>query len=186
MAVPARWLPESWVYNSMHDESVVNGVWSEILRSFFPIGSALTNNHYLVLPEFWVWNNKRTDLVVVDMDFANGGHVSNIQSVFAFEGKAAGANFDVTKSQLLYYVKRLDRRSSGRRYGMVGIGKQCAFFYHNGQDLVNIVANVAGGVVIGDGDNQNPQNIASYEFGVGINAECIHCILDFIVGKLAT
>lgn len=172
----------------MHGESVVNGVWSEILRSYFPIGiaGAMTNNHYLVLPEYWLYNNKRSDLVIMDMDSVNNGNVGNIRSVFAFEGKAAGANFDDTKAQLLYYVKHLDRHSNGRKFGMVGIGKKCAFFYYDGQNLGNIVARIAGGVVIDVGDNQNAQNITYYEFGVGISAECIHRILEFIVDKLAT
>ncbi|EPE31234.1 hypothetical protein GLAREA_12537 [Glarea lozoyensis ATCC 20868] len=179
-AVAGPWLPPSWIYNSMQTESFVNGVWSEILRSYFPLNSAMTNNHYLVLPEYWVWNNKRTDLVVKHID--GNGNVNNDQTVFAFEGKTVGANFDDTKAQLLYYVKRLQRHSNGKKYGMLGIGKNCAFFYYNGQNLINLVANVGGGV----GDYPSPHDIRTYAFGVGPDAECIDRILRYIVDKLET
>lgn len=106
----------------------------------------------------------------------------NVRTVFAFEGKKRGENFDVTKSQLLGYVKLLDRP----KFGMFGIGKKCAFFRFDGQNLANIKATIDRGGNLKVGDNQNKHGIHYYEFGTQGDDRCIDGILESIVDELAT
>lgn len=97
MALP----PDAAAYNSMREESLVNGVWYHILSQAFQFPK------YIIAPEYWTDDRRlRGDLFVIRVD---PNDPDKNKAVFAFEGKRQGnvAEFQAARTQLWGYLKNI-------------------------------------------------------------------------------
>ena len=112
------------------EESVVNGIWYEILRRHFPFPQ------FIIAPETYNQQGRRIDLCVLQN--TNNG----LRPVFSYEGKHDGTpnQFWTDLPQAGQYMRHMTRMHNGRRYGMLAAGQDAIILEYapGGQALLKV------------------------------------------------
>ena len=112
------------------EESIVNGIWYEILRRHFPFPQ------FIIAPETYNQHGRRIDLCVLEN--TNDGP----REVFSYEGKHGGTptQFWTHLQQAGQYLRHMTRMSNGRRYGMLAAGQDAIIleYAQGGQALLKV------------------------------------------------
>lgn len=142
-------------------ESVVNGQWVEVLRTYFPAPG------FIICPEGRDAANGRTDMVVLQIRQVGG--VWQNRRVLAFEGKKGAVNPPATTQaffnnlpQLAGYMANMARLGQ-YRYGLLALGAQAVVMSWQQGAAQNDIYEVrfpAGGVMT-YGQNNNSLTVAN-------------------------
>lgn len=163
MAAPAYVGAANWAaaYGNMQDESFCNGVWSAILKDYYPFAT------YVIAPERYLWNSTRSKNMRADLAVLNGG-TGAVRLIYEGKKETAGVvSIENAISQCLATMKiaRCD-------WGVCAVGSQVTFLKKVGEDAHELYIQRSGNVGARaqatrfdvNGDNVDINTILTYLF----------------------